>query len=279
MSNISTPPFALTNEHYAHVDQRAAPLSNSHAPSTSTNSVNKFSVDSKPTPTENNMSVNKESLEKLVAMFEFAIKAMRSMLASLGMLPKLPGELDAQSPLTPGLDAKDVAHASTQPRVASQSDIEPNAVPGADAKVVSGAGAQPKVAPQADTKARVRPSQVTLAPEGALNALPTTTFHTDHTDVEPKNKWASDINVTVQVHNYQCPHTDENVALPRRPLPRLDTQSSPPQPAAPKLASQQPVPAVAPSTVEPMPELTSVATDGIGSDRHQPASAAVRSRL
>lgn len=52
------------------------------------------------------MPMNKDPLEKWFVMFEFVVKAMRSMLAGRGVLPRLPDELDAQSQVKSDLDGK-----------------------------------------------------------------------------------------------------------------------------------------------------------------------------
>ena len=105
----------------------------------------KFLQGVNPASQDSHVPMNKESLEKLFAMFEFAVKAMRSMLAGMGVLPKLPGEADAQPQVKPGPDAKVVADTAAQSKRAPAADIKPKVMPAADNKVATDAGVQPKV--------------------------------------------------------------------------------------------------------------------------------------
>ncbi|MCF5318093.1 hypothetical protein [Pseudomonas simiae] len=318
MSNVSAKQFMPTNTHYPQLNQTSVHADKSLELSPSMDSMNKFLKDSSPTPKENNVPMNKESLEKLFAMFEFAVKAMRSMLAGMGVLPRLPSDLDAQpsvkpgtdgknvpdmkaehkvapgvdtkktvlpgtdtknvpdvkvehkvapgvdtkKTVLPGTDAKNVVDAKAQDKVAPGVDTKKTVLPGTDAKTVVDAKAQDKVAPEADTKARVKPdpevkvmpdgrTQVSIRPDGKLD---TQQAKPPLTPVDYKNKLSSDINVTVQVQNCHCPHTDEKVA-PQPPVtPRLDQQPSPQPPVMPKPDGQpSPQPPVIPTHVNPKP--------------------------
>ena len=290
MSNVSAKQFMPTNTHYPQLNQTSVHADKSLELSPSMDSMNKFLKDSSPTPKENNVPMNKESLEKLFAMFEFAVKAMRSMLAGMGVLPRLPSDLDAQPPVKPGTDgknvpdmkaehkvapgvdtkrtvlpgtdAKNVPDVKVEHKVAPGADTKKTVLPGTDAKTVVDAKAQDKVAPEADTKARVKPdpevkvmpdgrTQVSIRPDGKLD---TQQAKPPLTPVDYKNKLSSDINVTVQVQNCHCPHTDEKVA-PQPPVtPRLDKQPSPQPPVMPKPDGQpSPQPPVIPTHVNPKP--------------------------
>lgn len=90
MSNVSTKPFVPMNTEYPHLNQPSVQVNKPLELSPSADNVSKFLKDSSPAPKENNLTINKESLEKLFAMFEFAIKAMRSMLAGMGCCPRCP---------------------------------------------------------------------------------------------------------------------------------------------------------------------------------------------
>ncbi|NWE91671.1 hypothetical protein HX893_26430, partial [Pseudomonas reactans] len=152
MSNVSTQQFVPMNTGYAQLNQ--SPLQTDKTPglSPSMDSVNKFLKDTNPASKDTHVPMNKESLEKLFAMFEFAVKAMRSMLAGMGVLPKLPSEADAQPQVKPGPDAKVVADTPAQSKVAPAADTKPKVMPAADNKVVTDTGVQPKVTAEADTK-------------------------------------------------------------------------------------------------------------------------------
>lgn len=161
MSNVSTKQFVPMNTDYAQLNQSSVPMNKPLELTSSTDSANKFLKDSNPAPKENNVSVNKESLEKLFAMFEFAVKAMRSMLAGMGVLPKLPGELDAQPPLKPGADSKVVADTGVSDKGTPETDAKTKTKPGPDAKVTTNTNTSvpPKLVTEGDTKANTKPEQ------------------------------------------------------------------------------------------------------------------------
>lgn len=89
MSNVSTQQFMPMNTGYAQLNQSSVQADKTPELSPSMDSVNKFLKDTNPASKDTHVPMNKESLEKLFAMFEFAVKAMRSMLAGMGVLPKL----------------------------------------------------------------------------------------------------------------------------------------------------------------------------------------------
>ncbi|WP_028617126.1 hypothetical protein [Pseudomonas canadensis] len=167
MSNVSNKQFLPMNTHYAQLNQPSVQADKSLELSPSMDSMNKFLKDSGPAPKENSGPMNKESLEKLFTMFEFMVKAMRSMLAGMGVLPRQPGELDAQPQVKPGLDtkttvlpgtdAKVIPDAKAEQKVAPGADTKTTVLPGTDAKVIPDAKAEQKVAPGADTKKTVLP--------------------------------------------------------------------------------------------------------------------------
>ncbi|NWC76801.1 hypothetical protein HX823_22235 [Pseudomonas sp. P7759] len=280
MSNVSTQKFVPMNTGYTQLNQPSVQMDKAPGLSPSMDSVSKFLKDTNPASKDTHVPMNKESLEKLFAMFEFAVKAMRSMLAGMGVLPKLPGEADAQPQVKPGPDAKVVADTAAQskvapaadtkpkvmpaadnkvatdtgvqPKVTAEADTKPKVMPGADTKVAMDTGVQPKVTPQADARAKVepkldthvtpdRPAQVTITPDGKPNAKQVTTTLTD---VAQQNKLSSDINVIVQVQNCHCPHTDEKTPpQPRHAQPVI----------APKVDVQPTPPLVVTPTVETKP--------------------------
>ncbi len=267
MSNVSNKQILPMNTHYAQLNQSSVQADKSLEVSPSMDSMNKFLKDSGPAPKANSVPMNKESLEKLFAMFEFVVNAMRSMLAGMGGLPRQPGELDAQPQVKPGLDTKTTV------------------LPGTDAKVVPDAKAEHKVAPEADTKTLVKPGpEVQVMPDGRTQ---TTTSHDGKLDAQParpslipvddKNKLSPDVSVTVQVQNCHCPHTGEKVT-PQPPVtPGLDTKPSPQPPLVPALdkqpSPQPPVtpgldtnPSPQPPVTPPTPDLTSPAPDDLIDD-------------
>lgn len=211
MPNVSSQQFMPRSTGHAQLGQPFVRMNKSLAlsPSPSAESVNKFLKDSSPAAKEDTVTVNKESLEKLFALFEFAVKAMRSLLVGMGQLPKvptLPDELDAQHQMKPGSDARVVTDADAHPKVMSGVDAKPQAAPGPEMNVMP------------DGKARV-----SIAPGGKLNT-----------------KLTSDINLTVQVQHCHCPHTDEDVAQQPRPALKVDTQPSPQPLLTPKIVDSLP---------------------------------------
>ena len=295
MSNVSNKQFLPMNTHYAQLNQPSVQADKSLELSPSMDSMKKFLKDSGPAPKENSVPMNKESLEKLFTMFEFMVKAMRSMLAGMGMLPRQPGELDAQPQVKPGLDtkttvlpgtdAKVIPDAKAEQKVAPGADTKTTVLPSTDAKVVPDAKAEHKVAPEADTKTLVKPgsevkvmpdgrTQITTSPDGKLDAQPA---RPSLIPEDYKNKLSSDVNVTVQVQNCHCPHTGEKVTpqppvtpgldtkpSPQPPLmPALDKQPSPQLPVSPGLdTNPSPQPPVTPS----IPDLTCPAPDDLVDD-------------
>ncbi|ASV39724.1 hypothetical protein CI807_27110 [Pseudomonas sp. NS1(2017)] len=264
MSNIATKQFTPMNTNYAQLNQPSLQADKSLELSPSMDSMNKFLKGSSPAPNENSVPMNKESLERLFAMFEFAIKAMRSMLAGMGVFPRQPGERGAQPQVKPGLDTKTVPDLKAEHKFAPGTDTKTTVLPGTDEKVVP-------VAPEADTKALVNPGPaVKVMPDGRTQV---TTSHDGKLDAQParlslspmdyKHKLSSDINVTVQVQNCHCPHTDEKVAPqpPQPPVtPGLDKQPSPQPPVTPALDKQpSPQPPVTPALDKqpsPQPPMT-----------------------
>ena len=292
MSNVSTNSFVPVNTNYAPLNQSSVPADKPLEVSPSVDNLSKFLKDTSSAPKESNMPLNKESLEKLFTMFEFAIKAMRSMLAGMGVLPKPSGELDAQSQVKPGpdsktvpnaktehkvvpgtdtkttvlpgTDAKTVPNAKTEHKVAPGTDTKTTVLPGTDTKIVPDAKTEHKVAPEADTKAQVQPgpevkvlpdgrAQVTITPDGKPGTLLAKTLPGS---VDNKNKLSSDINVTVQVQNCHCPHTGEKVAPQPPVMPGLDKQPLPQPPVTPGLDKQPlPQPPVTPGLdTQPLPQ-------------------------
>lgn len=237
MSNVSTKPFVPMNAEYAQLNQPSVTMNKPLELSPAADNVSKFLKDSSPAPKENNLTLIKESLEKLFAMLEFMVKAMRSMLAGMGVLPKMPGELDAQSPLTPGPDPKVVADTNGNPKIESQTDAKTPVKPGRDVKVK----------PDGQT-------QVTLTPDGKLATKPALTSLTDPAQ---NNKLSSDIHVTVQVQSCHCPHTGEKIAPQPALTPKVEVQPSPPALVTPKVDAQPLSPAVVNPKVDKQPSLTS----------------------
>lgn len=293
MSNVSTKPFVPMNAEYAHLNQPSVQVNRPLELSPAEGNVSKFLKDSSPAPKENNLTVNKESLEKLFAMFEFAVKAMRSMLAGMGMLPKMPGELDAQSQLRPGLDPKVVADTNGKPKIEPQTDAKTQVKPSSDPKVIADTSVKPKIEPQTDARTRVTPgpdpkvvadtnfkpgiepladaetlvkpgpdvkvkpdgqAQVTMTPDGKHATKPALT---SLTDTAQNNKLSSDLHVTVQVQSCHCPHTGEKIAPQPVLTSKVDVQPSPPALVTPKVDTQPLSPAVVNPKVDKHPSLTS----------------------
>lgn len=250
MSNVSNKQFMPMNTNYARLNQPSVQADKSLELSPSMDGMNKLFKDRSPAPKENSVPMNKESLEKLFAMFEFAVMAMRSMLAGMGVLPRLPGELDAQSQAKPGLDGKSALDGKATVDAGEQTEgtLE------ADAKVAVKPGSEVKV--MLDKK----PAQLTISPDGKLTSTHSTT---SPNELAQRNRLAPDINVTVQVQNCHRPHTDEKVA-PQPPVtPALDKQPSPQSPVTPALdTTPSPQPPVTPPTLD----LTSPAPDDLVDD-------------
>ncbi len=326
MSNVSSSQIVPMNTGYSQLDQFAVRANTPSELSVSIDSTNKLLKDSTLAPKENNITVNKESLEKLFAMFEFAVKAMRSMLAGMGVLPKLPGDLGVQLEVKPGPEAKVAPDAGVQPKVTPK--VKAQVKPDLDGKVAVDAGVQPKVTPEAEVKTQVKPGldgkvavdarvqpkvtleaevrvpvkpgsevkvmqdkpiQLTISPDGKLVSRPSTT---NLNDVAQQNKLSNDINVTVQIQNCHCPHTDGKVApqpgltpkvdtpaLPTPGLtPRVDTPALPTPGVTPKVhtppSPRQPVETEVPTPPKedpkpdtpPIPDVTSPAPDDLDDD-------------
>lgn len=215
MSNVSAKQLVPMSTEYAHLNQPAVQVNKPLEVSPSADSVSKFLKDSNPAQKESNVTVNKESLEKLFAMFEFALKAMRSLLAGMGVMPRLPGELQAQAPVKPGPDPRVVADAGVKPRIEPQMDAGTQVTPGLEAKVLPEGHTQNALIP--DGRFGTKPATISLAETAQNKTLP------------------SDINVTVQVQNCHCPHTGEKVAPPPGFIPRVNAQPSLPAVVAAKV--------------------------------------------
>ncbi|NWA66773.1 hypothetical protein [Pseudomonas reactans] len=217
MTNVSNKQFMPMNKHYAQLDQSSVQADKPLELAPPVDNVNKFLKDGSPAPKENSVLMNKESLEKLFAMFEFVVKAMRSMLAGMGVFAKLPGELDAQSQVRPGLDGK--------------SGLDGKATVDAGEKTKGTLEAEAKVAVKPGSEVIVmqdkKPAQLTISPDGKLNSTYSTT---SPNDLAQRNRLSS---VTVQVQNCHCPHTDEKVAPQPAVTPALDMQPSPQPPVTP----------------------------------------------
>ncbi|MBV4451638.1 MULTISPECIES: hypothetical protein [Pseudomonas] len=208
MSNVSTKPFAPMNAEYAKPHQPSVPVNKPLEVSSSASSVSEFLQHTGRAAEENTVTVNKETMERLFAMFEYAVKAMRSMLAGMGVLPKLPGEQIAQAQSKLGADSKVVSHANAKPHIEPQTDAKPQVKPGPDVKV--------------------RPfgrTQLATGPDGQLSARPATPPLAESAQT---NKPSADINVSVQVQNCHCPQTGEKVAREPALTPRIDAPSSSP---------------------------------------------------
>ncbi|WP_339471297.1 hypothetical protein [Pseudomonas sp. EL_65y_Pfl1_R83] len=293
MSNVSTKPFMSMSTEYARLNQASVQVDKPLELSSAADNVSKFLKDSSPGPKENNLTVDKESLEKLFAMFEFAVKAMRSMLAGMGVLPKMPGELDAQSQLKPGPDPKVVADTngktkiepktdaktqvklssdpkviadtSVKPKIEPQTDARTQVKPGPDPKVVADTNVKPGIEPLAQAKTPAKPgpdlkvkpdghTQVNLTPDGKLATKPAMT---SLTDTAQNNKLSSEINVIVQVQGCHCPHTGEKIAPQPALTPKVDMQPAPPALVTPKVDAQPQSPAVVNPKVDKQPSLPS----------------------
>ncbi len=205
MSNVSSKQYVPMVTEPTTLNHSPVPVNKPLPVSHSADSVSQFLRDSSPAQKENNVTLNKESLEKLFAMFEFALKAMRSMLAGMGVLPRLPSELQAQPHVMPGPDPKAVADAGVKPRTAPHMQTGTQVKPGPQVKVMPNG-----------------PAPLALAPDGKHVAKPAMA---STTDAAQNTKLPSEIKVTVQVQGCHCPHTGEEVAPQPGLNPRSDAQA------------------------------------------------------
>lgn len=202
-----------------------------------TNTANPISRDNGVIVKENNVTVSKDALEKLFEMFESVFKAIRSMLASQGGMPKL--TLDAVPlPKAGPLDS------AQKPKVASETRPQPKVEPAPGPKVGPKADLQSKATPQSDV--------LKLLPGLVPEVRP---------DPDRQNKAMSDVNVTVQINNCHCPHPESSVVS--QPRVKFDVEPGIPvalqplvKPDADPRPPVVPTPDVKPD-IQPTPYVTS----------------------
>ncbi|WP_431037544.1 adhesin [Pseudomonas yamanorum] len=225
------------------------------------------------------VTLNKDALEKLFEMFEYAFKAIRNMLSGQGGMPRLIPDAGPQpKPEREGdaqLKDKAGSHATvlntalkdkagTQPEVLNtalkdKAGTQPEVLnttlkdkAGTQPEVLKTvlkdkAGTNPEVSTQKDT-----PANNPAVPNSTLTVTPKPQTLTEFRlrepalpkDVQVNDRSNSDVNVTVQVMNCHCPHPD--VPNPRAPVP--------PKPNAPTvLVSPKPDAPVSPKPDAPVP--------------------------
>ncbi|NWE41095.1 hypothetical protein HX875_16585 [Pseudomonas yamanorum] len=185
MSNLSINTSVPMNLDYRSLDQEQGGVNkprNNLLPNSFSNAVVR---DHDAGSKDSNVTVTRDSLQKLFEMFDSVVKAMRNMLATQGSLPK------------------------------PMSEVVP--LP----KVPPEAGPAPKVVPEANPALKVAPAPVpkVQADLGVLAKVMPGPLPEVRRDAEPQNKPMNDINVTVQVANCHCPHPEAKVA-PRTTVTR-----------------------------------------------------------
>ena len=195
------------------------------------------------------VTLNKDALEKLFEMFEYAFKTIRNMLSGQGGMPRLIPDAGPQPKPEREGDAlvKDktgsqatVLNTALKDKAGTQSEVLKTVLK-------DKAGTNPEVSTQKDT-----PANNPAVPNSTLTVTPKPQTLTEfrfreptlHKDVQVNNRSNSDVNVTVQVMNCHCPHPD--APNPRAPVP--------PKPNAPKvLVSPKPDAPVSPNPDAPVP--------------------------
>lgn len=202
---------------------------------------------------DGNVTLNKDAVERLLQLFEYVFKAIRSLLTTQGTMPNVTPD---PAPLP-----KAGQDAGTQSKVTPEANPQAKPIPTPAPVVGTDTTVKPKVTLET-TSPKVIPGVVPgVKPERA-----------------PENRHTPEVNVTVQV-NCHCPHPEAEVA-PRPPVkpqadgnilvgpkPPLDADAKPvvvPRPAVksetdtkaphvPKPATPQ----VIPDKPTPAPDLTS----------------------
>ncbi|WP_226478389.1 adhesin [Pseudomonas sp. MWU16-30323] len=205
--------------------------------------------------TDGTVTFNKDALEKLFEMFEYAFKAIRNMLFGQGGMPEL----------VPDAGLLPKPEKSSDPLVKNKADSNSN-VPNTAAKDKS--GTHPEVSVQKD-----KPANNPAVPHSEVKETPKPLPEhrrpdpASGKDVQPNSRSSSDVNVTVRVMSCHCPHPDATKPVPPTPdvpmpvpdvpaPPKFDAPmapkpgvSLPPKPDAPKPA--------APKPDKPEPDITS----------------------
>jgi hypothetical protein len=178
MSNLSINTSVPMNPDYRSLDREQGGVNkprNNLLPNSFSNAVVR---DHDAGSKDSNVTVTRDSLQKLFEMFDSVVKAMRNMLATQGSLPK------------------------------PMSEVVP--LP----KVPPEAGPPPKVVPEANPALKVAPAPVpkVQVDSGILAKVMPGPLPEVRRDAQPQNKPMNDINVTVQVANCHCPHPEAKVA-------------------------------------------------------------------
>ena len=236
--------------------------------------------------TDGTVTFNKDALEKLFELFEYAFKAIRNMLSGQGGMPKLvpdagplpKHEKSSDTPVkdkadsksnVPDTAAKDKAGTDSQvPNTVAKDKAETNSQvlntalkdkAETNSQVLNTAlknksGTNPDGSVQRDKPANnpaVPSSEVKVTPKPLPE--PRRPDHAPGKDVQPNSRSSSDVNVTVQVMNCHCPHPDATKPVPPKPdvpLP-IPAVPVPPNPDAPVPA--KPAVPVPPKPDAPVP--------------------------
>jgi hypothetical protein len=218
------------------------------------------------------VTLNKDALEKLFEMFEYAFKTIRNMLSGQGAMPRLIPDAGPQPKPEREGDAlvKDktgsqatVLNTALKDKAGTQSEVLKTVLKdmaGTQAEVLKTvlkdkAGTNPEVSTQKDT-----PANNPAVPNSTLTVTPKPQTLTEfrfreptlHKDVQVNNRSNSDVNVTVQVMNCHCPHPDvPNTRAPVPPKPNAPTVLVSPKPDAP--VSPNPDAPISPNPDAPTP--------------------------
>ncbi|AMW84680.1 hypothetical protein AK972_3880 [Pseudomonas yamanorum] len=168
------------------------------------------------------VTLNKDALEKLFEMFEYAFKAIRNMLSGQGGMPRLIPDAGPQPKPEREDDAQVKDKAGSHATVLNTAFKDKAGTQPEVLKTVlkDKAGTNPEVSTQKDT-----PANNPAVPNSTLTVTPKPQTLTEFRlreptlpkDVQVNNRSNSDVNVTVQVMNCHCPHPD--VPNPRAPVP------------------------------------------------------------
>lgn len=203
--------------------------------------------------TEGTVTFNKDTLEKLFEMFEYAFKAIRNMLSGQGGMPKLIPDAGPRPQPEKGGDALVKDKPASNPTVLNTVlKDKAGGNPGVlNTALKDRAETNPEVPTialkdRADKNPAVPSSVLNVAPRPQAPLEPRRPDPTLSRDVQPNNRSSSDVNVTVQVMNCHCPHPDESTPVAPKPvapqpnvlkpdLPKPDaSKPDAPRPDAPK---------------------------------------------
>ncbi|MGY2220769.1 adhesin, partial [Pseudomonas sp. SDO558_S425] len=217
--------------------------------------------------TDGTVTFNKDALEKLFELFEYAFKAIRNMLSGQGGMPKLvpdagplpKPEKSSDTPVkdkadsksnVPDTAAKDKAGTDSQvPNTVAKDKAETNS-PVLNTALKDKSGTNPEVSVQKDKPANnpaFPSSEVKVTPKPLPD--PRRPDPASGKDVQPNSRSSSDVNVTVQVMNCHCPHPDATKPVPPKPDAPVPPKPDAPVPPKPDV----PVPPKPDAPVPPKP--------------------------